>query len=98
MNDWTSLDRFLRPDPRDVGCAQALKMLHAYVDMVAAGAPAAERFPASQRTYIPAVRAATISRGCRPSWTPASTPSASIDPMTGRLSGRIPLDLRLLLV
>ncbi len=45
MNDWTSLDRFLQTDPRDVGCAQALQMLHVYVDMVAAGAPAEERFP-----------------------------------------------------
>jgi hypothetical protein len=37
MNGWSALDRFLRTDPRDVGCAQALDMLHVYVDLVAAG-------------------------------------------------------------
>ena len=31
MNDWPALDRFLRTDPRDVGCAQAMEMLHVYV-------------------------------------------------------------------
>jgi hypothetical protein len=45
MNGWTSLDRFLRTDPRDVGCAEAIAMLHAYVHLVAAGAPAQERYP-----------------------------------------------------
>ena len=45
MNGWTSLDRFLRTDPRDVGCAEAIAMLHVYVDLVAAGAPAQERYP-----------------------------------------------------
>jgi hypothetical protein len=28
MNGWSELDRFLRTDPRDVGCAQAMEMLH----------------------------------------------------------------------
>jgi hypothetical protein len=28
MNDWPALDDFLRTDPRDVGCAQAMEMLH----------------------------------------------------------------------
>ena len=45
MNGWSALDRFLRTDPRDVGCAQAMEMLHVYVDLVAAGAPAEERYP-----------------------------------------------------
>jgi hypothetical protein len=45
MNGWTSLDRFLRTDARDVGCAEAVAMLHVYVDLVAAGAPAQERYP-----------------------------------------------------
>jgi hypothetical protein len=31
------LDRFLRTDPRDVGCEQAVAMLHAYVELVVAG-------------------------------------------------------------
>src|SRR2546422_441437 len=45
MNGWTSLDRFLRTDPRDVGCAEAIARLHVYVDLVAAGAPPPERPP-----------------------------------------------------
>ena len=45
MNGWPALDRFLRTDPRDVGCAQAVEMLHVYVDLVAAGSDAEERYP-----------------------------------------------------
>ena len=35
MNGWSELDRFLRTDPRDVGCAQATEMLHVYAELVA---------------------------------------------------------------
>jgi hypothetical protein len=45
MSGWAALDRFLRTDPRDVGCAEAMEMLHVYVDLVAAGARAEERYP-----------------------------------------------------
>ncbi len=45
MNDRDELDRFLRTDPRDVGCAQAMDMLHIYVELVAAGEPAEQRYP-----------------------------------------------------
>jgi len=45
MNDWSALDRFLRTDPRDVGCAEATEMLHVYVDLVAVGEPAERRYP-----------------------------------------------------
>ena len=34
MSDHSALDRFLRTDPRDVGCEQALAVLHIYVDLV----------------------------------------------------------------
>ena len=44
MNGWPALDRFLRTDPRDVGCAEAMEMLHVYVDLVAAGGDAEERY------------------------------------------------------
>ena len=37
MNGWSALDRFLRTDPRDVGCDQAMEMLHIYAELVAAG-------------------------------------------------------------
>ena len=45
MNDWSALDDFLRTDPQDVGCDQAMEMLHVYVELVAAGAPAGQRYP-----------------------------------------------------
>ena len=44
MNGWPALDRFLRADPRDVGCAEAMELLHVYVDLVAAGEPAEQRY------------------------------------------------------
>ena len=46
MNEWKTLVRFLRTDPRDVGCAKAMELLHVYVELVAAGpAVAAQRYP-----------------------------------------------------
>ena len=37
--------RFLRTDPADVGCGQAMEILHVYVDLVAADPDAARRYP-----------------------------------------------------
>jgi hypothetical protein len=45
MKSWSALDRFLHTDPQDVGCEQAMELLHVYVDLVAADASAAERYP-----------------------------------------------------
>ena len=45
MSDRTALDRFLQTDPRDVGCEQAMQILQVYVEMVAGGGDAEERFP-----------------------------------------------------
>ena len=45
MTGWTALDRFLHTDPRDVGCAEAMDMLHVYADLAAADARAEERYP-----------------------------------------------------
>ena len=45
MNDWPALDDFLRTDPQDVGCDRAMEMLHVYVELVAAGEPAQQRYP-----------------------------------------------------
>jgi hypothetical protein len=39
------LDTFLHTDPRDVGCGQAMAVLHVYAELVGADAGAAERFP-----------------------------------------------------
>ena len=45
MNGWSALDRFLRTDPRDVGCAEAMDLMHVYVELVAADAAAARLYP-----------------------------------------------------
>ena len=45
MNGRRELDKFLRTDPQDVGCAQTMKMLHVYADLVAAGEPSGQRYP-----------------------------------------------------
>ncbi len=48
MSSWGQLDRFLETDPRDVGCAEALRILHVYVELVlddASGREAACRYP-----------------------------------------------------
>jgi hypothetical protein len=45
MNGSSALDRFLRTDPHDVGCAEAMDLMHVYVELVAADASAAQRYP-----------------------------------------------------
>lgn len=47
MTGWQAIDRFLRTDPRDVGCDEAMAVLHVYVELVAGeGAEvAARRYP-----------------------------------------------------
>jgi hypothetical protein len=45
MNSWTELDQFLQTDPRDVGCEQAMELLHLYVELVVSGTDVAARFP-----------------------------------------------------
>ena len=45
MNEREMLERFLRTDPRDVGCSEAISVLHVYVDLIAAGEDAADRYP-----------------------------------------------------
>ncbi len=45
MSDRERLDRFLRTDPRDVGCDEAMTVLHIYADLIAAGEDAAGRYP-----------------------------------------------------
>lgn len=45
MSELERLERFLRADPRDVGCDEAMAVLHVYVDLVAAGEDAAGRYP-----------------------------------------------------
>ena len=35
MSGWPELGRFLQTDPRNVGCTEAMEVLHVYVDLVA---------------------------------------------------------------
>jgi hypothetical protein len=45
MSELGRLEQFLRTDPRDVGCDEAMVVLHIYVDLVAADQDAAGRYP-----------------------------------------------------
>jgi hypothetical protein len=45
MSGWAALERFLRTDPADVGCEQAMEILDVYVDLVTADPDAARRYP-----------------------------------------------------
>ena len=45
MSGWPQLERFLATDPRDVGCEQALAVLHVYVELVLAGAQPEREHP-----------------------------------------------------
>jgi hypothetical protein len=45
MNGWAALDRFLSTDPRDVGCEQAIAVLHLYVELVLAGPDPSDQYP-----------------------------------------------------
>ncbi|HXA75102.1 MAG TPA: hypothetical protein VNV83_12720 [Acidimicrobiales bacterium] len=37
MTKWPELERFLQTDPKDVGCDEAMAVLHVYADMMAVG-------------------------------------------------------------
>jgi hypothetical protein len=37
MSPWPAIDWFLNVDPRDVGCEEAMRVLHVYVEIVAGG-------------------------------------------------------------
>jgi hypothetical protein len=45
MSDFGGLKRFLATDRRDIGCAEAMELLHVYVDLMLAGANAEQRHP-----------------------------------------------------
>ncbi len=46
MNDgYSQLRQFLNTDPLDVGCEEATRLLHVYVDLVATDADAERRLP-----------------------------------------------------
>lgn len=45
MNGWSALQRFLDTDPQDMGCDQAMQLLHVYAELVANNADAARLYP-----------------------------------------------------
>ncbi len=45
MTEWARLEGFLTTDPRDVGCDEAMEVLHLYVEAVVAGLDPARRYP-----------------------------------------------------
>jgi RNA polymerase sigma-70 factor, ECF subfamily len=48
VSGWPALDGFLATDPRDVGCEQAMQILHVYVELVrddVTARPASEQYP-----------------------------------------------------
>ncbi|MBR7827196.1 hypothetical protein KDK95_12835 [Actinospica sp. MGRD01-02] len=45
MNHRDRLGRFLATDPADVGCEEAMAVLHVYVDLIADGRDAAAAYP-----------------------------------------------------
>jgi hypothetical protein len=45
MTRWPQLEQFLATDPRDVGCEQAMNVLHIYVDMLALGDDPETEYP-----------------------------------------------------
>ena len=45
MSARPALERFLRTDPRDVGCAETMQAMHVYAEMVIAGQDPEQRYP-----------------------------------------------------
>jgi hypothetical protein len=45
MTGFPALDRFLQTDPADVGCGEAMALLHVYADLVTAGVDVNARYP-----------------------------------------------------
>jgi hypothetical protein len=42
---WPQLEQFLQTDPRDVGCAEAMEILHIYVDLFCSGQDPDHQYP-----------------------------------------------------
>ena len=75
MTGGEALDRFLRTDPADVGCAAAIDLLHVYAEAVA-------RDPAAAATRWPGVAAHL--RACGPCGQDFDGLLAAIEDVTNR--------------
>jgi hypothetical protein len=45
MTGRSAFERFLETDPRDVGCAETMEVMHAYAEIVLAGGDPEDRYP-----------------------------------------------------
>ena len=45
MSGYPAFDRFLRTDPRDVGCGEAMEILHVYAELVESGRDPEKMYP-----------------------------------------------------
>jgi hypothetical protein len=45
MKSWSALERFLKTDPRDAGCAETFELLDRYVEREMAFGDAADHYP-----------------------------------------------------
>jgi hypothetical protein len=45
MSGRSALERFLHTDPRDVGCAETIEVMHVYAELVLAGEDPEQRYP-----------------------------------------------------
>jgi hypothetical protein len=66
VNGWTAFDRFLQTDPQDVGCEQAMELLHVYVELIAVDSTAKDLYPGIAAHLQSAVHAQRTSPGCSP--------------------------------
>ena len=42
---WQKFEEFLDTDPRDIGCDEAMGIMHVYVELLAAGTDPVQRYP-----------------------------------------------------
>lgn len=42
---WQKFEEFLDTDPRDIGCDEAMGVMHVYVDLLAAGTDPIQNYP-----------------------------------------------------
>jgi hypothetical protein len=61
MTGWAALEQFLQTDPRDVGCEQALELLHVYVELILDSATGIDVTDAASR--LPGVAAHLLACG-----------------------------------
>jgi uncharacterized repeat protein (TIGR04076 family) len=45
VTGWERLERFLATDPNDVGCKEAMDVIHVYVELALSGAEPERRLP-----------------------------------------------------